>query len=65
MLKFILQLLEKNLSMLEITRACEFFSAVDYSKLNTESSISDEKLVSTLRCALGVKYTPDFKLGVK
>ena len=51
--------------MLEITCACEFFSVVDYSKLNTESSIYDEKLVSTLRCALGVKYTPDFKLGVK
>jgi len=65
MLKFVLQLLEKNLSMLEITYACEFFSVIDYSKLNTESSISGEKLVSTLRCALGVKYTPDFKLGVK
>lgn len=33
--------------------------------LNTDSSISDEKLASTLQCAICAKYTPDFRLCEK
>ena len=41
------------------------FSTVNFLKSKCTSNISNENLVSKLRCAVSVKYTPDFEDNTK
>lgn len=52
----------KLLSMFGTTWVCEStFSAVTFIKSKYRSNISDENLEAELKCAVSVRFTPDFK----